>query len=482
MIAKTLQFPFLALLIAWTATSFARAESPNVLLLCIDDLRPELKSFGADYIESPNIDALAAEGRAFTRHYVQAPTCGASRYALLTGAYGRTPVQRGNGALVARSRNMDKEGPSFPEVFRKAGYTTVSIGKVSHHPGGRYGKDWNDPNSIEMPGAWDRHGTPVGSWKHPEGVMHGLANGQIRKSAADMDLFESFDGPDTAYPDGLTTDAALEELDQFAASGEPFLLAVGIIRPHLPFGAPATYMTPYRDTELPPIQHPEKPLGVSTWHSSGEFMKYNRWGKDPRKDTAFAEEVRRHYAAAVTYADACVGRILDRLKERGLADNTIVVLWGDHGWNLGEHSIWGKHCLFDVSLRSPLIVRAPMIQQPGVQSRTVVETVDVFPTLCDLCDLPKPSHLDGQSLVPILKGSDVPRQSAISYWRGNDSVRTDRFRLIRHFKNKKVVAVELYDHTVDDGEGNNIADRNPKIVQELGAVLERRLLSRSHQD
>ena len=477
--AKMLPVLFVVVSIVGTAPSWAQAEPPNVLLLCIDDLRPELKSFGADYIESPNIDALAAEGRAFTRHYVQAPTCGASRYTLLTGTYGRTSAQRGNGALVARGKDIDSTGPSFPELFRKGGYTTVSIGKVSHHPGGRYGKDWNDPDSIEMPGAWDRHGTPIGPWKHPEGVMHGLANGQIRANAAEMDVFESFDGPDTAYPDGLTTDAALEELDEFAISGKPFLLAVGIIRPHLPFGAPATYMTPYRGIKLPAINHPEKPLGISTWHRSGEFMRYNRWEKDPREDSDFAEEVRKHYAAAVTYADACVGRILDRLNQRGLSDNTIVVLWGDHGWNLGEHSIWGKHCLFEESLRSPLIIRAPVVERPGVQSQAVIETVDVFPTLCDLCDLPHPSHLDGQSLLPFLKDAGAPGHSAISYQRDNESIRTDRFRLIRHTKNKKVVGVELYDHTIDEGEGNNIAQLHPEIVDELATALDDRLADRS---
>lgn len=481
MISRISCFLLLVTSLALPFCSSVNGDRPNVLLICIDDLRPELKSFGADYIESPNIDALAAEGRAFTRHYVQAPTCGASRYALLTGAYGRTTVQRGNGALVARSKDMVNAEPSFPELFREAGYTTVSLGKVSHHPGGRFGRDWNDPNSIEMPGAWDRHGTPTGPWMHPEGVMHGLAAGQIRKNPAEMDVLESFDGPDTAYPDGLTTDAALEELDQFANSGEPFLLAVGIIRPHLPFGAPANYMTPYRDIKLPAIKHPEKPEGISTWHRSGEFMRYHRWGKDPREDESFADEVRKHYAAAVTYADACVGRILDRLKNRGLADNTIVVLWGDHGWNLGEHSIWGKHCLFDVALRSPLIVRAPMIKQPGIQSRAVVETVDVFPTLCDLCDLPKPTHLDGQSLLPCLDDAEAPGRPAISYWRENDSVRTDRFRLIRHFKDAKVVAVELYDHTVDGGEGNNIAESNPGVVNQLSTVLNERLAASTTQ-
>ena len=467
---KTLNLLLLLLLCGLLFPVTLSAKSPNVLLLCIDDLRPELKSFGADYIESPNIDALADGGRAFTRHYVQAPTCGASRYAMLTGRYGRTAASHGNGALVERSKQMSKATPSFPEVFRNAGYTTVSIGKVSHHPGGRYGKNWNDDESIEMPGAWDRHSMPTGPWQHPEGAMHGLANGQIR-SEKQLDVFESFDGPDTAYPDGLTTNAALEELDQLAKAGEPFLLAVGIIRPHLPFGSPATYMQPYHDAELPTIPHPEKPRGLSTWQGSGEFMRYNRWGKDPRQNSEFAEEVRKHYAACVTYADACVGRIVDRLKQNGLADNTIIVLWGDHGWHLGEHAVWGKHTLFEESLRSPLIVCAPQVKQAGAQSKAIVESIDLFPTLCDLCDLSKPSSLDGKSLLPMLKDPNADGTSAISYFRGRDTIRTGRYRLIRHLKGKAATGFELYDHQVDRGETENVAAANPGVVKELNEIM-----------
>jgi len=159
-----------------------------------------------DYIHSPNIDKLASQGRAFHRHYVQAPTCGASRYTLLTGTYG--PAD--NGALFRRAEAM--KGKSFPAWFRKHGYTTVSVGKVSHHPGGRGGPDWDDDAKPEMPGAWNRHLLPAGSWQHPRGVMHGLANGETRENAKDMDVFQAFDGPDTAYPDGLITDEALKQM------------------------------------------------------------------------------------------------------------------------------------------------------------------------------------------------------------------------------------------------------------------------------
>lgn len=436
---------------------------PNVLLICVDDLRPELACFGKRYIHSPHIDSLAARGRAFTRHYVQAPTCGASRYALLTGTYGPA----GNGALFARAKNIAH--PSLPAHFRKSGYTTVSVGKVSHHPGGRGGPNWDDPDKLEMPHSWDRHLLPAGPWQHPRGWMHGLANGEIRKRAKDMDVFQAFDGPDSSYPDGTTTEETLSQLDKLAAAKKPFFLATGILRPHLPFGAPAKYLKHYEKLNLPPIPHPEKPDGQTTWHGSGEFMKYNRWGRNPNKDEEFAEAVRKHYAACVSYADAQVGKILNRLQELELADDTVVVLWGDHGWHLGEHAIWGKHSLFEESLRSPLIVVSPQIQKPGQASDSIVETIDLFPTLCDLVDLNKPSFLDGSSLVPILKDPSATIDGkAISYHRGARTIRTKRHRLIRHGNGH----LEVYDHTSPAGETENLAEDEPALAAKLAAALE----------
>lgn len=421
------------------------ADRPNVLLICVDDLRPELNCYGRDYIHSPNIDGLARRGRAFHRHYVQAPTCGASRYALLTGQYG----PRDNMALFQRAakiRGGQSVDPSMPAWFREHGYTTVSVGKVSHHPGGRGGPDWNDDVQPEMPGDWDRHLLPAGQWQHPRGAMHGLAHGQIRNDPGDMDVLESVAGDDSIYPDGRITDTALAELDQLSKSDSPFFLAVGIIRPHLPFGAPAKYMQHYVDAALPPINHPAKPNGTTTWHRSNEFTRYNCWGKDPRRDDAFATEVRRHYAACVTYADAMVGRVLRQLETLGQTDNTVIVLWGDHGWHLGEHAVWGKHTLFEESLRSPLIIVSPgtngalAINQPGEKTDAVVETIDVFPTLCELSGLPAPPRTDGASLVPQLTSPQTPGRVAISYAKAR-TIRDATHRLVVHPDGE----TELYD-------------------------------------
>lgn len=448
-----------------------QAEKLNVLLICVDDLRPELACFGKEYIHSPNIDKLAASGRAFHRHYVQAPTCGASRYALLTGMYGPS----GNRALFTRAERLrqapDSVPPSLPAWFRQHGYTTVSVGKVSHHPGGRGGQDWDDDRQPEMPHSWDRNTMPVGPWRHPRGAMHGLAHGEIRGESDDMDVFQAADGPDTVYPDGLIAEESLRELERLASDeGKPFFLAVGIIRPHLPFGAPAKYRELYRDVSLPPIAHPRRPEGRTTWHGSGEFMKYNLWGRNPNTDAEFAKRVRQHYAACVSYADAQVGKLLDRLEELDARDRTIVVLWGDHGWHLGEHAIWGKHALFEESLRSPLIVRYPDLPRPGEATDSVVETLDLFPTLCDLAGLPAPEFARGVSLRPILEDPSSPGHPAFSYTRAR-TIRTSTHRLIAHPDGH----VELYDHTSPDRETRNVAAEHPELVRQLQTELDQRL-------
>ena len=319
----------------------------------------------------------------------------------MTGRYGGAS----NNALFDRAKAITEDKysvpPSMPGYFRAHGYTTVSVGKVSHHPGGRGGPDWDDDDIREMPLSWNRHILRAGKWRHPRSWMHGLAKGEIRENAKDMDVFQALEGPDTLYPDGFNTEEALRQLERLANEDDPFFLAFGSLRPHLPFGAPAKYLAPYRNAELPPTPHPQIPEGKTTWHGSGEFMKYNRWERDPAEDFELALDVRRHYAACVTFADEQVGRILDKLGEVGARSNTIVVLWGDHGWHLGEHAVWGKHTLFEESLRSPLIIAAPGFPKPGESTSSIVETLDILPTLptlTDLANLPKPKFAQGVSL------------------------------------------------------------------------------------
>lgn len=453
-----------------------QTQKHNILLICVDDLRPELNCYGADYIHSPNIDKLAKSGVLFKNHFVNAPSCGPSRYTLLTGTYGGPS----NKALFSRANKLaegdENINPSMPEWFKDHGYTTVSVGKVSHHPGGRGGDNWNDSTIIEMPGAWDKHLIPVGMWEHPRGVMHGLAHGEIRSVPSQMNVLQSIEGEDTIYPDGAITEEALTQLQDLSSAGEPpFFLAVGLIRPHLPFGAPKSYYDIYENVVIPPIEHPNKPEGKTTWHGSGEFKQYNRWGKDPNTDPGFADKLRRHYAACVSYADAQVGKILSELKRTGADKNTIVVLWGDHGWHLGEHAIWGKHSLFEESLHSPLIIHYPGMQNSNTKTKALVATLDIFPTLCDLAKIESPKFTEGESLNAILDNSEsAAGHPVIAYTRSAETIRTKTHRLILHQDGFE----ELYDLTTAASETKNVADSDPELVQALKKDLNTKLQRR----
>lgn len=464
----------MVLLIGFSCKKSETKKPPkNVLLICIDDLRPELKSFGASYIHSPNIDSLAAKGRPFHRHYVNSPSCGPSRYTMLTGRYGMAYRRKHNQQLFVRSQEISKGDsvpPSMPEWFRQQGYTTVSVGKVSHHPGGRGGEYWDNDSIPEMPGAWDAHLMPSGAWENPRGAMHGLAYGKVRTST-ERDPIEGAEGGDEIYPDGLIAKEGLKQLEELAASDEPFFLAIGLIKPHLPFGAPKKYLDLYEGVEIPPVENPERPAEDAAWSGSNEFMSYDRKGRDPRVDQEFAQELKRHYAACVTYADKHVGDILAKLKETGADKNTIVVLWGDHGWHLGEHAIWGKHTLYEKSLHSPLIIYDPEMPEKGAKTNAIVETVDLFPTLCDLTTLPKPDFVDGTSLMPIINDPKATGHPAVGYYAVSSTIRTNDFRLTQH----KSGLTELYDHRSSEKETKNVASDHPELVANLEALLKKRL-------
>ncbi len=462
------------LLVLLTPAFAEKTERQNILFICVDDLRPELKALGVAHIHSPAMDSLVKTGRAFTRHYVQAPTCGASRYALLTGKYGSHTNLRGNGALINAAKDADEKPYSMPRQFRENGYRTISVGKVSHHPGGLGGKDWNDPGHPEMPGSWDISLMPTDPWKHPEAAMHGYADGESRKARGKetSPAYEHKEGDDMRYTDGWITREALSQMDTLAENEEPFFLAVGIMKPHLPFACPKKYRDLYNGVTLPPIPHPEKPKGLSTWHGSGEFFgQYNHDGSDPRTDPAYADELRRSYAACVSYADAQVAQLLEKLEQTGLAKNTIVVLWGDHGWHLGEHNIWGKHTLFEESLLAPLVIRSPGMEKPGEKTQAIVESIDIYPTLCELTGVPTPKFINGKSLIKNLRDPSAKGDTAISYKNNIETIRSLQYRLIRHPGGKH----ELYDHTAPGGETTNLAEKSPDIVHELNGTIDRLL-------
>ena len=450
----------------------AAAPRPNVLFIAVDDLRNDLGAMGVAHARTPRLDALAASARIFTHHYVQVPTCGASRCALLRGRYPSEAAHVSNGGIASTHGSWGDA--NLPGWFQKHGYRTYALGKITHHPGGRTGRLWAE-GPEELPDAWTRSWIPQTPWGEAENMMHGYANGVPRTSGKTPPL-EAFAGPDSAYPDAWVADEAVQRLRELGASTEPWFFAVGFFKPHLPFAVPQRYFDLHDPERIPalPLAAAAKPEWPSTWHPSNEFRRnYAHAGRDPDTDAAYAREVRRAYAASVSYVDAQIGRVLDALQVLDPAGRTIVILWSDHGLLLGEHAIWGKHCLYEPSLRSPLLIRAPGLAQPGASSAALVETVDIFPTLTDLCGLPAPAGLDGRSLRPQLDRPATPAaKPARGFWTdGQRTIRTERWRLIAARAADGAPQFELFDYANDPLETRNHAATHPEVVRDLRAQL-----------
>ncbi len=462
------------ILLVLLAGSVVAAEParPNILFIAIDDLRNDLGAFGVDHARTPQLDAFAAQARPFTRHYVQVPTCGASRCALLRGRYPSEPAHVNNNGIAATHARWG-DG-NLPAWFQRHGYRTFALGKITHYPGNRTGKLWAE-GPEELPGAWTRSWIPETPWGAAEHIMHGYANGRPRTPGKTPPL-EAFDGPDQAYPDSWVAEEAVRQLRTLFASGDPWLFAVGFFKPHLPFAAPRRWFDRHDPARIPALSAAEsaRPAWPSGWHASNELRRnYGGDGRDPAADPGYARELRHAYAAAVSFVDAQVGRLLAALEALDPDRRTIVVVWSDHGFLLGEHAIWGKHCLYDNALRSPLLIRAPGLRRPGVAADRLVETVDVFPTLTDLAGLPAPAGLDGRSLRPALERPDAPTEKpARSFWTsGHRTIRDERWRLIITGAAGGAPQYELFDYTTDPGETRNVAAAHRDVVARLESAL-----------
>ncbi len=469
-------------LILLTATLSAEEQRPNVVFIAVDDLRTELGCYGLPYVQSPHLDQLARQGVLFRNHYVQVPTCGASRYALLTGrSPAATGVTQANNAFyrkpTALTTDVTAGAQSMPEMFRRNGYHTTLIGKISHTPDGKiYAYNGTGDGRPELPHAWDEFCTPVGPWKRGWGAFFAYQNGRHREDGGGhSELMEFTATEDNQLPDGLMAETAVAKLHELQQAGKPFFLGLGFFKPHLPFVATRADWEAFDYDQIPLIEHPQKP-DSQYWHGSGEFFRYHAAHK---KTVPLAQEdaqqARRAYLACVRYIDRQIGHVLQALDTLKLSNNTIVVVWGDHGWHLGESAIWGKHAPYERTLRSTLIIRAPGIAHEGVTSQALVETTDIYPTLVDLCHLPstKTHHpLDGRSLRPLLDGTATSVHScAISYWGKAVSVRTQDYRLIVRRDDGRVTGQELYSVRQGDDPTDNIADTQPESVEQLTRYL-----------
>jgi iduronate 2-sulfatase len=452
------------------------SRRPNVLFIAIDDLRPVLGCYGDSTAITPNMDALAGRGTLFSRAYCQEAVCSPSRLSLLTG---RRPDTIRVWDLATHFRKAGADIVTLPQYFRNHGYHTQSIGKIFHGSG----KPSKDPPSWSVAPQFDFVRDPKVRYALPEN----LQGKGLKRSAA-----ESASVSDNTYLDGIVCDAAVAALAELQQGEQPFFLAVGFRKPHLPFCAPQKYWDLYDRAKIPlPTgdQHPQAApeLAVRSWK---ELEGYTDIPDDGPLSMAKVRELRHGYYACVSFADAMVGRLLGELSELKFEDNTVIVLWGDHGFHLGEQGLWTKANNYELSTRVPLIVSVPGQVNPGTKSDALVELVDVYPTLADVCGLKIPTGVEGISLKPLLAEpqrawkravfSQYPRAFEGHRHRGHGdimgyAVRTDDYRYVewREWKSQDVVAVELYDHQHDADEMRNVASQaeHQQTVQRISRVL-----------
>ncbi len=458
----------------WVAAVGA-AERPNVLFIPVDDLRIELGCYGAEHIHSPHIDRLAQTGTVFLRAYCQQAVCSPSRTSLMTGL---RPDSTQVYDLQTHFRTHVPDVVTLGQHFQKYGYYCVSMGKV-YHGGYDDPPTWSEPARRPEGGAGyvREENRQIMVQRRAEAKQRGLT-GIALSRAARGNATEMADVPDNAYTDGAIAELGVEALRELKQRDEPFFLAVGFLKPHLPFNAPRRYWDLYDPEKIELAANPFPPKNVTRFSLTnwGELRNY---ADMPAKGDLTEEQARhlRHgYYACVSFLDANVGKLLDELDRLDLTDNTIVVLWGDHGWKLGEHNSWCKHTNFENDTQAPLIIRAPGQKAPGSKTRALVEFVDIYPTLCELAGLDLPDHLEGTSAAPLLDDPDQPWKAvALSqYPRGSVmgySMRTDRYRFTawKHRKTQQVEALELYDHDVDPAETHNVAgdDDKAELVESL---------------
>lgn len=452
-----------------------RPKRMNVLFIAVDDLRPEMGCYGNGPVKTPNIDKLASTGTVFNRAYCQQAVCGPSRASLLTGARPDTTKVYD---LRTHFRKAMPDVITLPQHFKNNGYTSIALAKIHH------GREEDAVSYSEK--MWHGKGHPSARFgyllKENQEIVRDLirkqkSEGKKTKRRPCGPAYENADVPDNYYGDGITADVAIEHLNRL--KDEPFFLGVGFRKPHLPFKAPEKYYDLYdhQDIKLPDNMYAPKDVPEIALTQWGELRSYYGIPKKGPLSAEMAKQLIHCYYASVSYVDAQIGRVVDELDKLGLRDNTIIVLWGDHGWQLGEHNLWCKHTNFDIATRVPLIFSVPGQKKIGTKSNALVELVDIYPTLAQAAGLSLPSHLEGTSVMPLLDNPDQSwKTAAFSQYprRGNImgySMRTDRYRYNRWVKRStgELVGMELYDHQVDPDENINVAGKpeNAALLKQL---------------
>ncbi|MBI5693085.1 MAG: sulfatase [Verrucomicrobia bacterium] len=478
---KILRLPF-TILLALASAGARAADRPNILFIAVDDLRPEFGAYGASHVRSPNLDRLARSGITFNRSYCQQAVCSPTRSSLLTGT---RPDTTKVWDLVTHFRDALPDVVTLPQHFKNHGYFVQGMGKIYH--GGL-----DDPASWSVP--WQYPVAPT--YARPENAVYNRLHAGLDPDATSKaggksaekkkekvptprnsrgPAFEAGDVDDNFYQDGKVCDLALATLREIAGKKSPFFLAVGFVKPHLPFISPKKYWDLYDPAKITLAPNPYRPKDAPEYAilPGGELRNYRDIPEGHLPDD-LARQLRHGYYAAISYMDAQVGKLLDELDRLGLRKNTIVILWGDHGWKLGEHDAWCKHSNCENDTNTALLLSVPGMKHAGAKTNSLVEFVDVYPTLADLAGLPLPKHLEGLSFKPLLDQPTRPwKQAAFSQYPrpGSKSgvgqlmgyaMRTDRYRFVvwvGRNDHSKVDAIELYDHETDPQENQNLAGR-----------------------
>jgi len=496
--------PLLLSLVAATAHADSKpaavsASNPNVLFIAIDDMKPLISAYG-EAIPTPAMDRIAAQGTTFLNAHCQQAVCGPSRASLMTGM---RPDFTQVWDLKTMIRDINPMIVTIPQYFRDKGYHSAGVGKIYDPRSvdkGADAKSWSQPYRQTWHLKYNaKTGKPAAHYQNETSrALAAEAEAQGKKGWNSVNKYllknnawpvvESVDVPDDAYDDGAIGAYAVKELSKLKRLNKPFFFAVGFKKPHLPFVAPKKYWDQFDPAaiDLAPFQRQALNSPKIAYHTSPELRSYNGIPAEGDLDEATQRTLIHGYYACIAYIDAQIGTILDELEAQGLADNTIVVLWGDHGFHLGDHGLWCKHTNFENATRVPLIISAP--NSPKNQQSTMpVELTDLFPTLCELAGIETPANLDGVSLAPtVLKQQNDIRDFAVSQYprpkHMGYTLRTERFRYVAWYQNQgdeaadghtAPASTELYDYKLDPNETRNLA--NEPAYAQVSADLSAKL-------
>lgn len=399
------------------SSSLLAQSQPNILFISIDDLRTELGCYGVSEVKSPSIDALAKDAMVFERAYCQEAICGPSRASVMTGT---RPDTNGVTQNSVHFRDTFPQAITLPEFFISKGYQAVNVGKIYHQGKPDNEKSWNTQPLYKSFKVKRKKGSYVIAEHNKiqsnlRAEMKEKYGEAVYRSLSFEPVLEAGPIDDHGYIDGYNTSLAIHTLKEINKSDKPWFMGLGYKRPHLPFTAPKKYFDLYDPEKLsvPKNRTPPTDGAMMGLHASFETRVRHGVPKSGEFDAAYHRKLKHAYYACVSYVDAQIGRVIQSLKDMGEYNNTLIVIWSDHGFHLGEYGIWGKATNYEVTTKVPLIIRSPLMKAKGQSTSALVELVDIYPTLLDLCGHKGPSYLEGKSLAPLLDQPNLPWKKGI---------------------------------------------------------------------